>query len=140
MIPDQHQDPFLQAGIYRCYCGGEAYPADAAWVTEDLVLVTFTQNHRSECRELRTWTALIDTGDELGTTPRPPTGNGRRARDYYRQHSCRACGVLTAARYCDAHRCQAQTASARRCPNPAGADGLCGTHRRPGSVIAASAV
>lgn len=143
MIPDDPDDPILQASRMSCTgCGREAYPVDAAWLTGDLVLATFTQPHGADCRGPRAWTVIIDTADDHGQTfALAPAGNARRARDYYRQHSCRACGTLTGARYCAACRCQAQTTRGRRCANRAGPGGYCANHLTatgPGAAAASA--
>src|SRR5882724_3016161 len=109
------EDPILLAGAVRCaLCDLEAYPVDAAWLTGEQLLAAFTQPHRADCRGPRAWTMVMDITAGPGQVfSHAPRDNARRARDYYRQHSCRACGALTGARYCAACRCQAQTARGR---------------------------
>jgi hypothetical protein len=134
VIPGDDEDAILLAGAVRCaWCGREAYPVDATWVTSELVLATFTQPHRTECRGPRAWTIIMDITTDPGQAfMHAPADNARRAREYYRQHSCRACGALAEGRYCDAHRCQGQTLQDRRCTRRAAADGVCGQHSECG--------
>jgi hypothetical protein len=135
MIGDP-EDPILLAGAVRCAgCGRMAYPVDAAWLTDQLMLVTFAQPHRAECRGPRAWIMIMDITMASGQVfTHAPTGNARRAREYYKRNSCRACGILTGARYCAACRCQAQTARGRRCVNRAGPGGFCGVHPAVGEL------
>jgi len=133
MTSEQRPDPFLEARVWSCRrCGAEAYPTDAAWLTEDLVLATFGQSHRGECRAPRAWAVIIDVDGDSQSFAYAPPGNATLARAYYRRHSCPACGALTGARYCDTCRCQALTIRGQRCANRAASVGTCAIHTRRG--------
>lgn len=123
-------DPILLAGTARCtWCDREAYPVDAVWLTGEQLLATFAQPHGGDCRGPRAWTVIIDITAAAGHAfSHAPRDNGRRARDYYRRHSCRSCGALAYARYCDVCRCQARTTRGCRCANRARPGGFCGVH------------
>jgi hypothetical protein len=123
-------DPYIQARVWSCgRCGGEAWPTNAAWLTGQLVVASFAQRHRGDCRAPRAWAIIIDTGAaDHQSFPYPPAGNGRQAREHYRRRSCRACGALAVARYCDACRCTAPNAKSKRCANKAGPGGTCAVH------------
>lgn len=133
-MSSEDADPYLCAMMWSCaWCGAEAYATDASWLAGDLVLATYAQPHRGECRGLRTWSAIVDPvsavlGRQLVTMKSPPTKNARLVREYYRHHSCKACGVLAAARYCDSCRCRETTKQGRRCANRARTGGLCCGH------------
>lgn len=125
-----YEDAILLIGAVRCaWCGREAYPTEAIWLTGELALATFAQPHRAECRGPRTWSVIMDTTAGPGQAfSHAPADNARRARQHYKRNSCRGCGTLAAARYCGACRCQAQTTQRRRCANRAGPEGFCAVH------------
>jgi hypothetical protein len=126
----RYVDPLLQARIWCCAdCGADAYPTDADWLTGELLLATFSQPHRGDCRSPRTWSAIVsDVARDGASMPYAPGKNSQLARAYYRRNSCRACGALAHDRYCDACRCEATTTRGRRCANRRGRDGSCGRH------------
>jgi hypothetical protein len=128
-------DPYLCAVPWTCTgCGAKAYAIDASWLTEELVLATYSQPHRGQCPGPRAFVAVVNplalVITRSGYMLFPPTRNARRAREYYRQHSCKACGALAQARYCGGCRCQDTTLRGRRCANRAGPAGTCGRHGR----------
>lgn len=125
-------DPYGNAGAWMCRgCGAVAYATDASWLTADRILASFSQPHRGGCKGPRSWSAVIDADalvDGEGRMRPAPRGNSGRARRYYREHSCRACGALTSSRYCDRCRCQEMTRQHERCSNKAGTAGTCHVH------------
>lgn len=106
------RDPMLAAGFRYCgTCGAAAYPRDAAWIGDDLVLASFA----ALCEHDPEPIACLVAPSALDASPLP---------------RCRVCGA-PAGQYpdlCPDCRCQADTWTGARCANHAKDDGLCGVH------------
>ena len=68
-------DPVVAAGFVTCAaCAQRSYPADAAWLGAQLVLVTFENGHALRCPGRRDGgrTVLLDLASEDDTIPDAP--------------------------------------------------------------------
>lgn len=105
-------DPLVAAGRLACrICGALAYPIDAEWLGDDLVLATFP----ARCEHGPDAAAYIITPSELAEPSAP---------------FCRVCGepAGTEAELCPDCRCSAITWTGTRCRNQAVTSGLCRVH------------
>ena len=71
----RYPDPIVAAGFVTCSgCGQRSYPADAAWLDGQLVLVTFENGHATACPGQRDSgrTVLLDLAAKDDTIPNAP--------------------------------------------------------------------
>lgn len=97
-------DPILAAGYITCHgCGAESYPIDAEWLSETLILATFTVECARDCPRRRdSGAVLLDLdGDQLvpmvmrprvcraiaSTTGRPCRGYAQAGSGYCHTHN-----------------------------------------------------
>ena len=106
-------DPLIEAGLRYCRtCGATAYPYDAGWLADDLLLASFS----AVCVHSPEPLTQIVTPSELEPFELP---------------SCRACGAPLDSRadeLCGSCRCRADIWTGTRCRNRAKDRGLCGVH------------
>lgn len=106
-------DPVIAAGYITCTaCAERAWPVDAQWITDRLILATFgAADNAAGCRRYhKPRTLLIDLDTENEAILPPP--------ERTRAEIAQRCGTT----------CTAVTAFGERCRNRPKTDGLCGTH------------
>lgn len=108
-------DPAVMAGYLTCRdCQGRAYPLDAAWVTSQLIMVSYGPVLGDpECPGSHgARLVLLDGAAADQLVPVAPAGNADRASAHYGERMF----------------CIATTGYGTLCGNRAKADGLCGVH------------
>ncbi len=109
-------DPITVAGSVTCHaCKGRAYPADAEWITDRLILAAYgpVQGDPGCPGYHDARVVLVDLDAADAAIAPAPAGNAARAAEYYSR---------------EVVFCRARTDTGTLCGFRAKGDGLCGTH------------